>query len=103
HVIAPARRVETPPGLDVRAHLALDVDVDESIAAARDAAGSVDVLVNNAGWGVDGAVESVPLDEVRRMFETNFFGAARMIQAFVPDMRARGHGVVVNVSSATGI
>jgi NAD(P)-dependent dehydrogenase (short-subunit alcohol dehydrogenase family) len=52
---------------------------------------------------VDGAVETVPLDEVRRMFETNFFGAARMIQAFVPAMRERGSGTIVNVTSAAGI
>src|SRR4051794_26631091 len=88
-VVATARRLEAIEDLDVGVRLALDVDNDESVAAACRAAGPIDVVVNNAGFGVDGAVETVPLDEVRRMFETNFFGMARMIQAFVPGMRER--------------
>jgi short-subunit dehydrogenase len=102
-VIATARKPETLGDLKVARTLALDVDQDESVAAARDAVGPVDVLVNNAGFGVEGPVESVPLGDVRRMFETNFFGAARMIQAFVPAMRERGSGAVVNVTSTAGI
>jgi NAD(P)-dependent dehydrogenase (short-subunit alcohol dehydrogenase family) len=102
-VVATARRLETIADLDVSRRVALDVDRDESVAAAAAAAGPIDILVNNAGFGVDGAVESVPLGEVRKMFETNFFGVARMLQAFVPGMRRRGHGVVVNLSSAVGI
>jgi short-subunit dehydrogenase len=102
-VIATARRPETLADLKVAQTMALDVDSDASVAAALAAAGPVDVLINNAGFGVEGAVEAVPLDEVRRMFETNFFGAARMIQAFVPGMRERGRGTVVNVTSTAGI
>ena len=102
-VIATARRRETLDDLKVAETMELDVDDDRSIAAAVAAAGTIDVLVNNAGFGVEGAIETAPLDEVRRMFETNFFGAARMIQAFVPDMRERGAGVVVNVTSTAGI
>ena len=63
-----------------------------SVAAAVAAAGPIDVLVNNAGFGVIGPVESVPLAEVRRMFETNVFGVIRMIQAVLPQMRERGVG-----------
>jgi short-subunit dehydrogenase len=102
-VIATARRRETLDELKVAQTLELDVDSDASVAAALKAAGPVDVLVNNAGFGVEGAVESVPLADVRAMFETNFFGAARMIQAFVPGMRERGTGTVVNVTSTAGI
>jgi NAD(P)-dependent dehydrogenase (short-subunit alcohol dehydrogenase family) len=102
-VVATARRLESIADLDVSARVQLDVDLEESVAAARAAAGPIDVLVNNAGFGVDGAVETVPLDDVRRMFETNFFGAARVIQAFLPGMRERGRGAIVNVSSAVAI
>ena len=102
-VTATARRRETLAGLDVASALVLDVDDDASVAAAVAAAGPVDVLVNNAGFGLEGAVEVVPLADVRRMFETNFFGAVRMIQAFLPSMRERGSGAIVNVTSVAGI
>jgi NAD(P)-dependent dehydrogenase (short-subunit alcohol dehydrogenase family) len=101
-VVATARRPETLDDLDVDARLALDVTDDASVAAAVAAAGEVDALVNNAGFGVGGPVEKVPLDEVRRLFETNFFGALRMAQAVLPQMRARGRGTIVNVSSVNG-
>ena len=101
-VVATARRVETLTDLDVAETLALDVDDDASVHDAVAAAGPVDVLVNNAGFGVGGPVESVPLDEVRRMYETNVFGAVRMMQAVVPGMRERGSGAIVNVSSVSG-
>jgi NAD(P)-dependent dehydrogenase (short-subunit alcohol dehydrogenase family) len=102
-VVATARRLESLTDLEVAHKLALDVDHDDSVAAAVAAAGPIDVLVNNAGYGVDGAIETTPLDDVRRMFETNFFGAARMIQAFLPQMRERGSGAVVNVTSLSGV
>jgi NAD(P)-dependent dehydrogenase (short-subunit alcohol dehydrogenase family) len=102
-VVATARRPEQIKDLDVAQTLALDVDDDTSVANAVAAVGAVDVLVNNAGFGIDGAVETVPLADVRRVFETNFFGAARMIQAFLPFMRERGSGAIVNVTSVAGI
>jgi short-subunit dehydrogenase len=102
-VVATARRRETLDDLKVEQTLELDVDSDASVVSALAAVGPIDVLVNNAGFGVEGAVETVPLGEVRRMFETNVLGAARMIQAFVPAMRERGTGAVVNVTSTAGI
>jgi NAD(P)-dependent dehydrogenase (short-subunit alcohol dehydrogenase family) len=101
-VVATARRPETLADLDVASKLTLDVDSDESVSAAVAQAGEVDALVNNAGWSAHGPIEKVPLQEVQRMFETNFFGAARMIQALAPKMRARKSGVIVNVSSIAG-
>ena len=101
-VIATARRPETLADLDAAQRLALDVCDEESVRRALAAAGRVDALVNNAGFGADGAVESLPLDAARRMFETNFFGAVRLIQALAPAMRERGEGVIVNVSSIAG-
>jgi NAD(P)-dependent dehydrogenase (short-subunit alcohol dehydrogenase family) len=102
-VTATARRPETLVDLDVARTLALDVDSDESVAAVAAELGTVDVLVNNAGYGLDGAVETVPLADVRKMFETNFFGAARMIKAFLPGMREQGSGAIVSLSSVAGI
>ena len=102
-VVATARRSEAITELKVARTLTLDVDSDESVAAVYGEVGPVDVLVNNAGFGVDGPVETVPLGDVRRMFETNFFGPARMIQAFLPAMRKQGRGTVVNVTSVAGI
>jgi NAD(P)-dependent dehydrogenase (short-subunit alcohol dehydrogenase family) len=101
-VVATARRPETIADLDADARIALDVTDDASVHAAVAAAGALDVLVNNAGIGIGGPVERVPLSEVRRLLETNFFGAVRMMQAVLPQMRSRGAGAIVNVSSVSG-
>ena len=101
-VVATARRVEALEGLDVAQRLALDVTDDASVAACVDAAGAIDVLVNNAGISETGPVETYPHDVLLKMFETNVFGPMRMIRALVPAMRERGAGVVVNVTSVEG-
>ena len=88
-----------PPAERLRV-LALDVSKPESIAAAILAAGPIDVLVNNAGIGALGAFEATPMDTVRELFETNTFGVMAMTQAVLPQFRARGSGVVVNVTSS---
>jgi NADP-dependent 3-hydroxy acid dehydrogenase YdfG len=103
HVSATARRLESLADLDVAARLTLDVDDEGSIADAVAAAGDVEALVNNAGYAVVGPVERADLEEVRAMFETNVFGLARMIQAVVPQLRARGSGTVVNIGSLAGV
>ncbi len=102
-VVATARRPETLAELDVADRLALDVDRDDSVAAALAVAGELDAVVNNAGFGIGGPVEKVPLAEVRRMFETNFFGAVRIMQAVLPVMRERRSGTIVNVTSVSGV
>jgi NAD(P)-dependent dehydrogenase (short-subunit alcohol dehydrogenase family) len=101
-VIATARRPEVLEDLEVAQRLALDVDSDASVAACIDEAGRVDALVNNAGFGVIGPVERLPIDEGKALFETNFFGALRMIQAVLPQMRERGDGTIINVTSVAG-
>jgi NAD(P)-dependent dehydrogenase (short-subunit alcohol dehydrogenase family) len=80
--------------------LALDVTKPQSIAAALEAAGPIDVLVNNAGIGMVGAFEATPMTTVREVFETNTFGVMAMTQAVLPAFRARKSGVVVNVTSS---
>src|SRR5205807_8568407 len=89
-VLATARRPDTLDDLEVTQTLRLDVDDDASVADAVASAGTVDALVNNAGFGIQGAIERVPIDQIRRMFETNVLGAVRMIQAVLPQMRERG-------------
>jgi NAD(P)-dependent dehydrogenase (short-subunit alcohol dehydrogenase family) len=79
--------------------LPLDVADGTSIGEAVAAAGPVDVLVNNAGIGMLGALESQPMDLVRDVFATNTLGTIAMTQAVIPQFRARGNGVVVNVTS----
>jgi NAD(P)-dependent dehydrogenase (short-subunit alcohol dehydrogenase family) len=80
--------------------LALDVTKPESIAAALDASGPIDVLVNNAGVGLFGAFEATPMDTTREVFETNTFGVMAVTRAVLPQFRARRAGVVVNVTSS---
>jgi NAD(P)-dependent dehydrogenase (short-subunit alcohol dehydrogenase family) len=104
-VYATARRVEVIADLADRGCrvLALDVTDEDSMQAAVGTVceehGAVGALVNNAGYSQSGAIEEVPLDEVRRQFETNVFGIVRMCQLVLPGMRAQHHGRIVNVSS----
>lgn len=78
----------------------LDVTDEKSIAAAVEAAGPIDALVNNAGIGVVGAFEATPMSHIRIVFETNTFGVMAMTQAIIPQMRERRSGVIVNVTSS---
>jgi len=84
----------------------LNVDDEKSISAAIEKIISkkqrIDVLVNNAGWGLFGSVEDVSMKDFRAQFETNFFGIISIIQKVAPIMRKQGSGVIVNVSSVAG-
>ena len=86
--------------------LELDVDNEDSAKTAiqqiLDQKQRIDVLVNNAGWGLWGCVEDVSVDEFRAQFETNFFSIIRLIQEVTPTMRKQGSGTIVNVSSVAG-
>ena len=111
-VVATARRPEQLQTLAARYPetslvVALDVTEDASVKAAVDAAlsrfGGVDVLVNNAGYGLAGAVEEVTEAEFMPMFETNVFGLVRVTQALLPQFRERRSGHIVNLSSIGGL
>ncbi|MBW8312948.1 MAG: SDR family NAD(P)-dependent oxidoreductase [Rhizobium sp.] len=80
--------------------LPLDVTDPAAIATALDAAGDLDALVNNAGIGVVGAFEATPMATVDEVFATNTFGVMAVCQAAIPQLRARGGGVLVNVTSS---
>jgi NAD(P)-dependent dehydrogenase (short-subunit alcohol dehydrogenase family) len=93
-------REDVLPQSDRLRIVALDVTKADSIAAALEASGPIDVLVNNAGIGLFGAFEATPMATVRDVFETNTFGMMAMTQAVLPQLRARRAGVVVNVTSS---
>ena len=102
HVIATMRTVrkDVLPSSERLQLLALDVTDPQSIRDVVSAAGQIDVLVNNAGFGAASPAEVTPMTTVRGLFETNTFGTIAMTQAFVPQLRQRKSGVVVNVTSS---
>jgi NAD(P)-dependent dehydrogenase (short-subunit alcohol dehydrogenase family) len=107
-VYACARRVDRMSDLADRGIRTRSVDVsdDESMVTLIETTiadtGRIDVLVNNAGYGLYGALEDVPIEEARRQFEVNVFGLARMTQLVLPQMRAQHDGYIVNISSMGG-
>jgi NAD(P)-dependent dehydrogenase (short-subunit alcohol dehydrogenase family) len=107
-VYASARRLESIADLEGKGCKTLTLDVcDEAsmvaaVAAIEKAEGAVGALVNNAGFAQDGPIEEVPIDAVRKQFETNVFGLVRLTQLVLPAMRRQHWGRIVNVSSMGG-
>jgi len=107
-VYATARRLESIADLEKKGCrlLALDVTQEDSMRAAvarvEEDEGALGALVNNAGYSQSGAIEDVPMEQVRRQFETNVFGLIRMCQLVLPGMRRQHYGRIVNVSSMGG-
>ena len=107
-VYATARHVGAISPLGERGCRLLPLDVTDegsmrhAVGEVERAEGAVGVLINNAGYSQSGAVESVPMEKVRRQFETNVFGLTRMCQLVLPGMRRQGFGRIVNLSSMGG-
>jgi NAD(P)-dependent dehydrogenase (short-subunit alcohol dehydrogenase family) len=107
-VYGAARRVEKMKSLEEKglSTIALDVTDEKSIVncvnTLLEKEGSIDVLVNNAGYGSYGAIEDVPMEEARRQFDVNIFGLARLTQLVLPGMREKGFGKIINISSMGG-
>ena len=79
-----------------------DADIRQAVATIEAGHGGVDVLINNAGFGLFGSVEETSLEDARYQFEVNLFGLARLTQLLLPGMRAKGAGTIVNLSSMGG-
>jgi NAD(P)-dependent dehydrogenase (short-subunit alcohol dehydrogenase family) len=107
-VYGAARRLEKMKSLEGKgiSTIALDVTDEDSIVncvnTLLEKEGSIDVLVNNAGYGSYGAIEDVPMEEARRQFDVNIFGLARLTQLVLPGMREKRFGKIVNISSMGG-
>lgn len=107
-VYGAARRADRLQGLAAEGILPLGMDVTDEesmkagVARIMAEAGRIDVLVNNAGYGSYGAIEDVPIDEGRRQFEVNVFGAMNLAQLVLPHMRAQKSGTIVNITSMGG-
>jgi NAD(P)-dependent dehydrogenase (short-subunit alcohol dehydrogenase family) len=111
NVVATARNASKLEPLVAQAPdrvLALTLDVDRprdaeaAIGAAVERFGRIDVLINNAGYGILGAVEETPDNELRALMETNFFGAVAVMKSALPTLRAQRSGAIVNISSLGG-
>lgn len=107
-VYGAARRTDRLQGLAAEGILPLGMDVTDEesmkagVARIMAEAGRIDVLVNNSGYGSYGAIEDVPIDEGRRQFEVNVFGAMNLAQLVLPHMRAQKSGTIVNITSMGG-
>ena len=107
-VYAAARRLEKMADLQAIGGIPLQMDItrEEDIQAVvsriEQDRGGIDILINNAGFGLYGAMEDIPLDEARYQFEVNLFGLARLTQLALPYMRAQRAGTIVNISSVGG-
>ena len=107
-VYAGARRMDRMADLTDHGVTPVELDVTKGDDNERvvnqvvEAEGRIDVLINNAGFGLYGPVEEIPLDDARYQFEVNLFGVAHLTQLVLPHMRAQGSGRIVNVSSVGG-
>ena len=108
NVYATARNPDTLEGLKASGAMTLALDVTdersmrEAVTGIEETEGAIGALVNNAGYSQSGAIETIPLESVRRQFETNVFGLIMMCQLVLPRMREAGSGRIVNLSSMGG-
>lgn len=100
------KKIANDEGLPLEV-LPLDVDSDESVLKTMreilDKEKKIDVLVNNAGYGLFGALEDLTIDEIKMQFDTNLLGAIRTMKEVLPTMRSQRNGIIINVSSIAGV
>jgi NAD(P)-dependent dehydrogenase (short-subunit alcohol dehydrogenase family) len=95
--------VESKGGKWFKLDVTDETSISQVFATIKATYGSIDVLVNNAGYAVMGAIEDTPVSQVQDQMDVNFLGPLRLMQAALPGMRQRGSGVIINVSSAQGL
>jgi len=102
---ATIKSVAAKEGLPIRV-VQLDVteerSINDAIHSIKSDVGKIDVLVNNAGYGLNGAFEDLAMEEIKAQYETNLFGVIRVTQAVLPIMRKQKSGIIVNISSGAG-
>ena len=100
------KRISQQENLPIRI-VEMDVDSDNSVKTTIEKIISgrnrIDILVNNAGYGLFGALEDVPMEEIKRQYETNVFGVIRVSQNVLPIMRSQRDGIIINISSVSGL
>src|SRR6476661_2559827 len=99
------KKVATKENLLIHIHqldVTDDVSVKNTVQAILSETGRIDVLVNNAGYGLNGAFEDLAMDEIKAQYETNVFGLIRTTQSVLPIMRRQKYGIIVNISSGAG-
>lgn len=87
----------------------IQMDVNDTASVSKairfiiDKEKRIDVVINNAGWGISGAIEETSIEKTKQLFETNYFGTQRVIQTVLPTMRAQKKGTIINISSIGGV
>lgn len=95
-----SRRDSDIPGvIHIKADVTDEKSLDDAVARIISEQGRIDILINNAGFGISGAVEFTPIGEAVRLFDVNFFGMVRVTERVIPYMRENGGGRIVNISS----
>jgi len=107
-VYAAARRIERMADIQEKGAIVVKLDVTDRESSEKlvdkiiAESGALDILVNNAGYGSLGSIEDVPIEEAKKQFEVNVFGLSLLIQRVLPEMRKKGKGLIINVSSVGG-
>lgn len=105
-VVATARNKSALENVPASLRLELDVtdseSVNEAIRRVIEQFHKIDILVNNAGYSVRGALEEIPLEDIKQVFDVNVFGIVQMLQSVIPHMRIKGKGKIINIGSVSG-
>lgn len=97
------RRCPDSEILHIKTDITDEASVNDAITEIFEKEGQIDILINNAGGGISGAVEFTPTEEAKNLFDLNFFGAVRVSNAVIPIMRKQGRGKIINVSSVAAV